>query len=100
MVRVAITVLLLFAASWPAHAEKRIALLMGNQACKPGVGALVNPLNDTRLVGEALKAVNFEVLRPIQNATRSAMLRAVHEFASRLKAAGPDAVGFLYYSGH
>jgi len=28
------------------------------------------------------------------------MLIAIHAFAARLKAAGPDAVGFLYYSGH
>ena len=28
------------------------------------------------------------------------MLRAFLEFAGKLKAAGPDAVGFLYYSGH
>jgi uncharacterized caspase-like protein len=28
------------------------------------------------------------------------MLRAVYELASKLKAAGPDAIGFLYYSGH
>jgi formylglycine-generating enzyme required for sulfatase activity len=40
------------------------------------------------------------VLKPTQNATRAAMLRAILEFAAKLKAAGPDAVGFLYYSGH
>jgi uncharacterized caspase-like protein len=28
------------------------------------------------------------------------VLSAVYEFASKLKAAGPEAVGFLYYSGH
>jgi hypothetical protein len=27
-------------------------------------------------------------------------LLAIHAFAARLKVAGPDAVGFLYYSGH
>jgi hypothetical protein len=30
-------------------AEKRIALLIGNKDYKPGVGALVNPLNDVRV---------------------------------------------------
>lgn len=80
--------------------EKRIALLIGNQAYKPGVGSLVNPLNDIRVVGEALKAVGFEVLKPAQNARRADMLLAVHDFAAKLKAGGSDAVGFLYYSGH
>jgi len=28
------------------------------------------------------------------------MLRSVHEFAGKLKSAGPNAMGFLYYSGH
>ena len=57
----AITLLL-----WPtalhAAAEKRIALLIGNKDYKTGVGALTNPLNDIRIVGEALQAVGFEVL--------------------------------------
>jgi hypothetical protein len=83
-----------------AHAEKRVALLIGNKDYKQGVGALVNPLNDVRIVGDALKAVGFEVLNPVHNARRTDMLLAVHDFAGKLKAAGPDAVGFLYYSGH
>ena len=28
------------------------------------------------------------------------MLRAIHNFAGKLKVAGSNAVGFLYYSGH
>jgi Caspase domain len=48
----------------PALVEKRIALLICNKDYKPGVGALVNPLNDVRVMGEALKAVGFEVLKP------------------------------------
>jgi len=83
-----------------AQSEKRIALLIGNKDYKAGVGSLTNPLNDIRIVGDALKTVGFEVLKPAQNATRAAMLRAILEFAAKLKAAGPNAVGFLYYSGH
>src|SRR5437867_12591119 len=95
MVRVAIAFLALMLLSSAAQAEKRIALLIGNKDYKPGVGALVNPLNDIGVVGEALKAVGFEILPPTQNASRTAMLLAVHDFAGKLKAAGPDAVGFL-----
>jgi hypothetical protein len=56
MLRAAAVVFLL--ALLPAHAraEARIALLIGNKDYKPGVGALANPLNDTRIVGDALKA--------------------------------------------
>jgi hypothetical protein len=93
-------VLLLLPTTVFAQTEKRIALLIGNKDYKTGVGSLTNPLNDIRIVGEALKSVGFEVLKPVKNGQRSAMLIAIHEFATKLKAAGPDAVGFLYYSGH
>ena len=100
-VRVVVAIAFLFLpTSVFAQTEKRIALLIGNKDYKAGVGALTNPLNDIRIVGEALKAVGFEVLKPVENAPRSAMLIAIHAFAAKLKAAGPDAVGFLYYSGH
>jgi Caspase domain len=93
-------VLLLLPTSVIAQTEKRIALLIGNKDYKAGVGALTNPLNDIRIVGDALRSVGFEVLKPIENAQRSVMLVAIHAFAAKLKAAGPEAVGFLYYSGH
>jgi len=83
-----------------AQTEKRIALLIGNKDYNVGVGSLTNPLNDIRVVGDALKSVGFEVLKPVENGQRSAMLIAIHTFATRLKVAGPGAVGFLYYSGH
>jgi tetratricopeptide (TPR) repeat protein len=94
------TILLLLPSGAFAQMEKRIALLIGNKDYKAGVGALTNPLNDIRIVGDALRSVGFEVLKPVENAQRSAMLIAIHAFAARLKAAGPESVGFLYYSGH
>jgi uncharacterized caspase-like protein len=97
--RSAILFVLLSLIAVPAHAEKRIALVIGNRDYKSSVGALTNPLNDIRLVGDALKSVGFEVLNPIENATRAEMLRGVYALTSALKAAGRDAVGFLYYSG-
>jgi Caspase domain len=92
--------LLMFVLPSSAEAEQRIALLIGNKDYKASVGALVNPLNDVRIVGAALAKVGFEVLGPIQNARRADILIAVNAFAARLKAAGPDAIGFVYYSGH
>jgi len=100
MLRAAFIVLLFALLPSPLQAEGRIALLIGNKDYKPGVGALVNPLNDIRVVGEALKSVGFEVMKPAQNVQRADMLRALYQFAAKLKSAGPDAVGFLYYSGH
>ena len=40
---------LTLAAATCVQAEGRIALLIGNKDYKPGVGALVNPLNDVQV---------------------------------------------------
>jgi uncharacterized caspase-like protein len=100
VLRAIIIVIALLLAPPAAQAQKRIALLIGNKDYKAGVGVLVNPLNDLAVVSNALKKIGFEIMKPTQNASRADMLLAVHDFAGRLKAAGPDAVGFLYYSGH
>ena len=52
LVLIVLTVLLPSA----VHAEKRVALLIGNKHNKRRLGALTNLLNDVRIVGEALNA--------------------------------------------
>jgi uncharacterized caspase-like protein len=86
----------------PSHvqAEARMALLIGNQGYATDVGPLKNPFNDIRIVGAALATVGFEVLSPVRDGSRDQVLYAVHDFASRLREAGAEAVGFFYYSGH
>jgi hypothetical protein len=83
-----------------AFAEARIALLIGNQAYDASVGVLKNSHNDIAVVGEALRAQNFDVLPPIKDASRSAILGGVRELVRRLNEAGAGSIGFLYYSGH
>src|SRR5215471_17816572 len=58
--------------------------LLGNDKSRPSVGGC-----------DIVK-----VMKTVQNGSRAVMLRAIHDFALKLKSAGPDAVGFLYYSGH
>ena len=86
----------------PSAAQQpvKLALVIGNLKYKPDVGPLKNPYNDIRIVGDALKASGFAVLEPVRDGTRAQILRAVRVFADQLKAAGPEAVGLLYYSGH
>lgn len=100
MIHATIISLCLLIMAAPALAQKRIALLIGNQDYKRGVGKLVNPFNDIRIVGAALRKVGFDVMKPVRNATRADILEAVDNYAARLKKAGPDAIGFIYYSGH
>jgi hypothetical protein len=100
MLRAAVIVLLI--ALLPAHAlaEGRIALLIGNQAYDSSVGVLKNPYNDIAVVGQALSRQGFEVLPPIKDAKRTAILGGVRDLVRRLNAAGAGAIGFIYYSGH
>jgi uncharacterized caspase-like protein len=100
MVRVAIALLMLLlpSAAW-AQAEKRIALLIGNQSYTSEIGRLANPHNDVAQVGAALAKIGFEVIS-VKDAGYADLNRAVNGYIRRLNAAGPGAVGFFYYSGH
>jgi formylglycine-generating enzyme required for sulfatase activity len=82
-----------------AMAEPRIALVIGNGAYGQGIGNLVNPPNDARLVAKALTDAGFKV-NTVLDADQKQMKRAIVEFGQTLSAAGPDAVGLFYYAGH
>jgi uncharacterized caspase-like protein len=83
-----------------AQAEKRIALLIGNQDYDASVGRLKNPRNYIGIVGQALAAQGFELIPPIKDARRSTILGGIRELVRRLNGAGSGAIGFVYYSGH
>jgi hypothetical protein len=100
MIRALIALLTFALLASAARAEKRIALVIGNKDYVQAVGPLRNPHNDIAVVAKALAKVGFAVMPEVKNATREQLLIAVHEFADNLKAAGEDAVGFIYYSGH
>jgi formylglycine-generating enzyme required for sulfatase activity len=100
MLRAAVIVLLIALLPSHARAEAKIALLIGNQAYDPSVGALKNPLNDIALVAQALSRQGFDVLPAIKNAKRTDILGGVRDLVRRLNAAGAGAIGFIYYSGH
>ena len=91
---------LLVPLSAEAQESKRLALLIANQGYAAEIGPLKNPHNDIRHVGAALVQIGFNIGSPLREATREQILLAVHDFADHLKAAGPGAVSFLYYSGH
>jgi Caspase domain len=95
---VAIVLLLLPTAGF-AQAEKRIALLIGNQGYGNEIGRLANPLKDVALLEKSLKGLNFEVTT-VGDAGLAGLYQAVNAYARRVQAAGPNAVGFFYYSGH
>ncbi len=87
------------AVSWtdPAHAERRVALVIGNGAYENQ--PLTNPANDAALMAETLRGVGFEVMEVIDADARD-MRKAVHSFSRTLGRAGDEAVGFVFYAGH
>jgi formylglycine-generating enzyme required for sulfatase activity len=100
LVRAGVILLLCVVLSSVAHAEARFALLIGNQSYDPSVGMLRNPHNDIALVGDALAKQGFELLPPVKDGKRSAILGAVRDLVRRLNSGGSGAIGFIYYSGH
>jgi uncharacterized caspase-like protein len=90
---------LIFVAAWSAesHAERRLALVIGNGAYT--VGPLANPVNDAALMADTLRGAGFEVSQH-ENLGYRDLQRAVVAFGRDLKAAGEDTVGMVFYAGH
>ena len=82
-----------------ALAEPRLALVIGNADYPRELGVLRNPPADAQRIGDALASAGFTVTRR-SNLDGPSMQREIAAFASALKRAGPQAVGFFYYSGH
>ncbi len=94
--------LILVALAGPTLAAKRMALLIGNQKYAAEVGRLKNPVNDVNLIAASLRQIGFAAgdIKIVKDAIRRDVLRAIDRHANALKDAGPDAIGFFYYSGH
>lgn len=84
-------------ASVPSGGEPRMALLVGN--ARYSQGALGNPINDVRLVGDALRRLGF-VVTILEDADKPAFHGAVIDFCTRLEQAGSTSVALFYYAGH
>ena len=87
--------LTIIAAAPHAHAEKRVALIVGN-ADYANATSLANPANDANAIADSLERLNFNVVRGIDMNLIN-MRRAVREFSRELE--GAD-VALFYYAGH
>ncbi|MEL7482025.1 MAG: caspase family protein [Pseudomonadota bacterium] len=82
-----------------APSPPRIALIVGNSDYAQTGWQLTNPRNDAALMAETLEEIGFQV-SVLLNATEDDMVDAFRAHGQRLSAAGPNAVGVLYYAGH
>jgi len=79
----------------PAHAEKRVALVIGNNDYR-NVPKLQKAVNDARTMGDTLKQLGFSVM-VAENQTRQAFSQTLLAFD---KAVEPGDTAFFFYAGH
>src|SRR5260370_38450476 len=84
-------------ASTVAHAEKRIALVIGNAGYQ--AGALNTPANDAGLIAQTLQAAGFDVVGA-RDLDQDSLRRALRDFLDNAVAAAPHTVAVVYLSGH
>src|ERR1700694_6221649 len=81
--------------SAPAQAEKRVALVIGNNDYR-NVPKLQKAVNDARTMGETLKQLGFSVM-VAENQTRQAFSETLLAFD---KAGSAGDTAFFFYAGH
>jgi uncharacterized caspase-like protein len=79
----------------PAHAERRVAFVVGNGAYRH-TSTLPNASIDAKAMAALLRKVGFDVTEGV-DLNREAMMARLSEFATKIQ--GAD-VALLYYSGH
>ena len=100
--RLFICILFAVAAAFAAYAEERYALLIGNEDYPATVGPLSLPHEDVENIRSGLIQARFPAgnIRILKDATQGEINLAVAQLATDLRTAGPEAIGFFYYSGH
>jgi len=80
------------------HAEKRVALVVGNDryANLPADQQLQKAVNDSRAVGDALTRIGFDVISG-ENLGRQALVDKFDELTQRL---APGDTAFFFFAGH
>jgi invasion protein IalB len=90
--------LLLLCAAGQGHAEKHLALVIGNNRYTnlPSGEQLQKAVNDARAVGGALQKIGFEVI-PGENLNRRALVSKLNDLIQRLD---PGDTAFFFFAGH
>jgi uncharacterized caspase-like protein len=80
----------------PAHAAKRVALIIGNSAYH-NVPPLSNPINDATMMAATLKNAGFDVVDSRHDLSAIETRRALRDFSD---AARDAEIAVVYYAGH
>jgi uncharacterized caspase-like protein len=91
---------IMFTASTTEAQEQRLALIITNQAyTATNIPALAAPHRDGERLTEALTKAGFTV-EHVRDLSRDRLTMALRAYVRRLRAAGPNAASFFYFSGH
>ena len=84
--------------AWPAAAEKRVALVVGNSHYR-SLGTLANPSNDAKLLASTLRSVGFTLIGEGAqlDLDKRGFERVVESFGGELSAGD---VAVFFYAGH
>ena len=94
--RTAVAALALALGASAAHADKRVALVIGNAAYVK-VGALANPVHDAEAVKSLFRGAGFDVVEVKRDIGAAAMRRALRDFSERVRDAD---IAVVLYAGH
>ena len=96
--KVAVAILSLAMTAWPAAAEKRVALVVGNSNYR-ALGTLANPSNDAKLLASTLRSVGFTLVGEAAqlDLDKRGLERVVEDFGGELSVGD---VAVFFYAGH
>jgi putative chitinase len=77
----------------------RLALVIGNGTYS-FADPLPNALTDARAMTDRLRRLGFEVQNDTIDLDSNHLGKKIDEFSAKLRAAGPNVIGFVYYAGH
>jgi tripartite-type tricarboxylate transporter receptor subunit TctC len=95
MIRAAVVLLLLVVLPSAVHAQKRVALVIGNSSYQHA-GELANPKNDATDMAASLRSAGFQVIEGY-DLNKAALDRKIRDFATALRGAQ---AGLFFYAGH
>jgi len=93
--RVLAAIFFIFAWSTWAHADKRVALVIGNSEYESQM-RLLNPRNDAQDMADSLRSLGFDVILRV-NADKQGFMQGLAEFSRAV--AGAE-IGLFFYAGH
>ena len=88
----------ILAASSPAPAGERIALVIGNGGYDHAT-ALAHVGSDTAVMADTLRSLDFDV-EALSDLDRPSMQEHIEAFGRRIDQAGKETIGLLFYAGH